>query len=236
MTISKELLLNSCRELGFTVSDECAERLDAYAKLLIEYNEKVNLTAITQPDEIVRKHFADSLLLLKYVNLQQGTRFADIGTGGGFPGAVLLCAVPEMDAVLVDSINKKLDFVRFLLRELGLSAQVLTARAEELGRKGEYRETFDVVTARAVAQLNQLAEYCMPLVKVGGVFAPMKGKLESDEQQRGFGAIANLGGKVETNDSVLLDGAQRHIIVAKKISQTPTKYPRNQAQISKKPL
>ncbi len=236
MTISKELLMQSCAAFGVTVSNECADRLDTYARLLIEYNEKVNLTAITQPDEIVKKHFADSLVLLSYVDLHKGIRFADIGTGGGFPGAVLLCAVPDMDAVLVDSINKKLDFVRFLLRELGLSAEVLTARAEELGRKGEYRETFDVVTARAVAQLNQLSEYCMPLVKVGGVFAPMKGKLEEDEQQRGFGAIANLGGKVEKNACLMLDDAQRHIVVAKKISQTPTKYPRNQAQISKKPL
>lgn len=236
MTISKELLMNSCAELNIAISDACADRLDKYAQLLIEYNEKVNLTAITQPDEIVRKHFVDSLILLHYVNLEKGTRFADIGTGGGFPGAVLLCAEPEMNAVLVDSINKKLDFVRFLLRELGLNGEVLTARAEDLGRNAAYRETFDVVTARAVAQLNQLSEYCMPLVKVGGVFAPMKGKLENDEQQRGFGAIANLGGKVEKNDCLFLDGAQRHIIVAKKISQTLTKYPRNQAQISKKPL
>ena len=236
MTISKELLMQCCAELGVTITNDCADRLDKYAELLIDYNEKVNLTAITQPDEIVRKHFADSLLLLRYVDLKQGTRFADIGTGGGFPGAVLLCAVPEMNAVLVDSINKKLDFVRFLLRELGLNGEVLTARAEELGRNPAYRETFDVVTARAVAQLNQLSEYCMPLVKVGGVFAPMKGKLEADEQQRGFGAIANLGGKVKQNVELSLDGAQRHIVVAEKISQTPTKYPRNQAQISKKPL
>lgn len=236
MTISKELLFASCAEFGVQINDACADRLDLYAKLLIEYNEKVNLTAITQPDEIVRKHFADSLLLLRYVDIQKGTRYADIGTGGGFPGAVLLCAVPDAQAVLVDSINKKLDFIRFLLRELGLKGEVLTARAEELGRKGEYRETFDVVTARAVAQLNQLSEYCMPLVKVGGVFAPMKGKLEAEEQQRGFGAIANLGGKVEKNIELSLDGAQRHIVVAKKISQTPTKYPRNQAQILKKPL
>ena len=99
-----------------------------------------------------------------------------------------------------------------------------------------YREKFDLVTARAVAQLNQLAEYCMPLVKIGGVFAPMKGKLEPEEQQRGFGAIANLGGKVLRIENILLDAAQRHIIVAEKINATPQKYPRSQAQISKKPL
>lgn len=236
MTISKELLLQSCADIGVSITDECCDRLDTYAALLIDYNQKVNLTAITQPDEIVKKHFVDSLLLLRFVKLGQGIRYADIGTGGGFPGAVLLCAEPKSEAVLVDSINKKLDFVRFLLRELGLEAEVLTARAEELGRNPKYRETFDVVTARAVAQLNQLSEYCMPLVKVNGLFAPMKGKLESDEQQRGFGAIANLGGKVLQNESVTIDGAQRHIVVAEKISQTPTKYPRNQAQISKKPL
>ncbi len=236
MTISKELLQQCCAQFDVAISDDCCDRLDTYAKLLIEYNEKVNLTAITQPDEIVRKHFADSLYLLKYVKLGDGVRYADIGTGGGFPGAVLLCAEPASEAVLVDSIHKKLEFVRFLLRELDLKAKVLTARAEELGKLPQYREKFDVVTARAVAQLNQLAEYCMPFVKVGGVFAPMKGKLEPEEQQRGFGAIANLGGKVKQNESFLLDGAQRHIVIAEKISQTPTKYPRNQAQISKKPL
>ena len=136
MTISKELLMQSCAQYGICISDTCAERLDKYAQLLIYYNEKVNLTAITEPDEIVRKHFTDSLLLLPFIKLQKGTRFADIGTGGGFPGAVLLCAVPEADAVLVDSINKKLDFVRFLLSELGLQGNVLTARAEEWAEMG----------------------------------------------------------------------------------------------------
>lgn len=236
MTISKDLLYESCAALGFAVSQECADRLDTYARLLIDYNQKVNLTAITQPDEIVRKHFVDSLVLLRYISLGKGVRYADIGTGGGFPGAVLLCAEPESEAVLVDSINKKLDFVRFLLSELGLQAEVLTARAEELGRNVQYRESFDVVTARAVAQLNRLSEYCMPLVRVGGVFAPMKGKLEADEQQRGFGAIVNLGGKVKQNIELTIDDAQRHILVAEKISATNSKYPRNQAQINKKPL
>ncbi len=234
--ISKELLETSCDSLGINITDEAVDRFAKYAELLVAYNEKVNLTAITAPDDIVIKHFVDSLCLNKFVSLSD-KKIIDVGTGAGFPGAALLCAEPSLDITMIDSVNKKLDFIRYLLKELGLSGNVVTIRAEDAAKKGEYREKFDVVTSRAVASLNVLAEYSVPLVRVGGVFAPLKAVLSPEEDQRGCGAIANLGAKViEKNRYTIPDGSEREIIIAKKISQTPTKYPRAFAQISKKPL
>ena len=138
---------------------------------------------------------------------------------------------------MIDSVNKKLDFIRFLLKELGLNGNVVTIRAEDAAKKPEYREKFDVVTSRAVAALNVLSEYSVPLVKVGGIFSPLKAVLSPEEAQRGLGAISNLGARVDARHKYSIpDGSEREIIIAKKISQTPTKYPRAYAQISKKPL
>lgn len=235
--ISKELFEKSCHELGLSISSEAIDRFDKYAELLVGYNNKVNLTAITAPDDIVIKHFADSLCLMKYVELSNDKKIIDVGTGAGFPGAALLCAAPELNITMIDSVNKKLDFIRFLLKELGLDARVITIRAEDAAKKQEFREKFDVVTSRAVAALNVLAEYSVPLVKVGGLFAPLKAVLSADEDQRGCSAIANLGGKVKNKIKYFIpDGSEREIIIAQKISQTSSKYPRAYAQISKKPL
>ncbi len=234
--ISKELLKSSCESLGISITDEAVDRFDKYAEMLVDYNEKVNLTAITAPDDIVIKHFADSLCLMKFCDLQ-GKKIIDVGTGAGFPGAALLCAEPDFDITMIDSVNKKLDFIRFLLKELGLNGNVITIRAEDAAKKPEFREKFDVVTSRAVASLNVLAEYSVPLVKVGGLFTPLKAVLSPEEDQRGCGAIANLGARVtDKHRYTIPDGSEREIIIAKKLSQTPTKYPRAFAQISKKPL
>lgn len=234
--ISKELLRTACDSLGIKITDEAVDRFDKYAELLVDYNERVNLTAITAPDDIVIKHFADSLCLMKFCELTD-KKIIDVGTGAGFPGAALLCAEPSFDITMIDSVNKKLDFIRFLLNELGINGNVITIRAEDAAKKAEFREKFDVVTSRAVASLNVLAEYSVPLVRVGGVFAPLKAVLSPEEDQRGCGAIANLGAKVtDKHRYTIPDGSEREIIIAKKISQTPTKYPRAFAQISKKPL
>lgn len=234
--ISKELMARSCLDLGIEINSEAIDRFDKYAEMLVDYNNKVNLTAITSPDDIVIKHFVDSLCLSKYVELQ-GKRIIDVGTGAGFPGAALLCYDPEYNITMIDSVNKKLDFIRFLLKELDLNADVITMRAEDAAKKPEFREKFDVVTSRAVAALNVLSEYSVPLVKVGGVFSPLKAVLSADEDRRGCSAINNLGAKV--TDKVkytITDGSEREIIIAKKVSQTSSKYPRAYAQISKKPL
>ena len=237
MFISKELLLTGCDKIGLSLTEEAVLRFDTYARLLVEYNEKVNLTAITAPDEIVNKHFIDSLYLLKYVQLHNGDSLCDVGTGAGFPGAALLCAKPELKVSLFDSINKKLTFLRLLTSELGLQADIVQIRAEDAGKQPTYRESFDVVTARAVAQLNVLAEYCMPLVRQNGRFAPLKAAMSQEEEQRGFGAVTALGGKrIAKEHYNLPDGSDREIVVFEKISPTSQRYPRNAAQIAKKPL
>ena len=237
MTISKELLLKGCNELGINISDEAVDRLDTYARLLIDYNEKVNLTAITQPDDIVNKHFVDSLCLTKYVDLADGKKLCDVGTGAGFPGAVMLIYNPKLNITLFDSINKKLDFIRFLVKELGLEAEIVTTRAEDAGKNSLYREKFDIVTARAVASLNVLSEYCVPLVKTGGVFAPLKAVLTDEEEHKGLCAAGTLGAKMRRKEIYTIpDGSMREIIVFEKTSSTLPKFPRNAAQISKKPL
>lgn len=234
--ISKELLLSSCKAMGIDLSADAADRFDKYAEMLVDYNNKVNLTAITAPDDIVIKHFVDSLCLTKFIDLT-GKRIIDVGTGAGFPGAALLCAFPSLDITMIDSVNKKLDFIRFLINELGLNANIITIRAEDAAKKPEYREKFDVVTSRAVASLNVLAEYSIPLVKVGGVFAPLKAVLSAEEDQRGCCAVTNLGCKIKSKNMYSIpDGSEREIIIAEKVSQTSSKYPRAFSQISKKPL
>ena len=237
MFISEELFQTGCQAVGFFPDAETVLRFDTYARLLVSYNEKVNLTAITAPDEIVNKHFIDSLYLLKFLPIVDGMTLCDVGTGAGFPGAALLCAKPTLRVTLFDSINKKLDFIRLLTAELGLSAEIVQIRAEDAGKQPQYREAFQIVTARAVAQLNVLSEYCVPLVQQGGCFAPLKAVMSPEEEQRGFGAAVTLGAKKASTERYLLpDGSERQLTVFQKISSTPARYPRNAAQIAKKPL
>ena len=237
MFISKELLLTGCEAIGLSLDGAATDRYDVYARMLVQYNEKVNLTAITAPDEIVNKHFVDSLYLAKFVPMTEGLKLCDVGTGAGFPGAALLCAFPKLAVTLFDSVNKKLDFLRTLTAELSLTAEIVTIRAEDAGRNERYRETFDIATARAVAQLNVLSEFCVPLVKAGGIFAPMKAPLSDDERQRGIGAASNLGAVKERDEHYSIpDGSEREILIFRKKEPTLKKYPRPFAQISKKPL
>ena len=237
MYISKELLCKGSLSLGLALDDAAVDRFDRYARLLTAYNQKVNLTAITEPDEIVNKHFVDCLYLSRFIPIDNGLKLCDVGTGGGFPGAALLCAFPNLQVTLFDSVNKKLDFLRLLIKEIGLTAEIVNCRAEEAGRDPNYREAFDVATARAVAQLNVLSELCVPLVKIGGVFAPMKAVLSEEERERGICAAAELGGMLE-NDAryTIPDGSEREILNFRKKSKTTKRFPRHFSQISKNPL
>lgn len=237
MFISKELLIKSAAEFDVEITDTIADRFDIYARELVSYNEKVNLTAITDPDEIVIKHFADSLAFFKYSGIMEGNSVADVGCGAGFPGVPILIAGDGLKVTLFDAVNKKLDFIRYLLGELGLDASVIHIRAEDAGRKPEYREHFDFVTARAVAQLRILSEFCIPLVKVGGKFVSMKGDISEEEKVNGIAAFKKLNS--ELYDDIhynIHNGDARNIIIAKKVSPLSPKYPRNMGQISKKPL
>lgn len=227
--INKELL----KQHSPFLSDKALDDFDTYARLLVEWNEKMNLTGITEPDEIVIKHFVDSLYLLDYIG--EAKNAIDVGTGAGFPGLPLVIARPDMSVTLMDSLQKRLTFLDAVLSEANLDAELVHSRAEDLGQNEEYREQYDIATARAVAPLNVLAEYCMPFVKVGGKFIALKGSEDETEQSKN--AIEVLGGEIESNVSYKLpNGDSRSIVVVKKISQTPTQYPRKTKKITTKPL
>lgn len=237
MFISKELLLTCASEFDINLSDEKVMKFDTYARELVDYNEKVNLTAITDPDEIVIKHFADSLAFIKYSGIKSGDSFVDVGTGAGFPGVPVLISADGVKVTLFDAVNKKLEFIRSLVSHLDMNADIVHIRAEEAGKMPEYREKFDFVTARAVAQLRVLSEFCIPLVRVGGSFVSMKGSISEEEKVNGIAAFSKLGSELyEDIIYNIHNGDERNIIIAKKISHVSPKYPRNMGQISKKPL
>ena len=235
--IDKSLLISQAALLGIDIDDEAAYRFDKYAQMLVETNKTLNLTAITEPDEIVSKHFVDCLSVLKFVDFKKGAKVIDVGTGAGFPGVVLLIARPDLNITLLDSTKKRLGFVESVIGELELSAEILHMRAEEAGKTAEHRERYDIALARAVANMNTLSEYCLPFVKTGGVFAAMKGAKAAQELAAAQGAVKKLGGQsLDSVEFTLPVCGERTILKVKKISQTPPKYPRPSAQISKKPL
>lgn len=237
MVINKELLADNAASLGVSLDEEALERFDLLASLLIEQNKTMNLTAITEPDEIVVKHFADSLSLLCVTDIPNGAKILDLGTGAGFPGLPLLIARPDIDLTMLDGTAKKLNYINATLERLSLSAETLHARAEEAGKNPQYREKYDIVCSRAVAALNVLCEYCLPFVRVGGKFVAMKSAKAPEELELARKAISLLGGKVTDIKSFSLsDGGERSIIIIEKISHIPPKYPRVSAQIAKKPL
>ncbi len=230
--------LNSYAEgIGLTLGQAQLEAFDLYAQMLVEWNQKINLTAITQPEEIVVKHFLDSLMLLSVVSPMQGARLVDVGTGAGFPSVPVKIARPDLELTLLDSLNKRILFLKELSDALGQQNHCVHIRAEEAGRAPAYREQHDLATARAVAHLRELSEYCLPLVRVGGRFAALKGGQVEREIEESQKAIRELGGKIaEIRQFSLPDGSARTIVVIEKISQTLTKYPRTHAKIAKYPL
>lgn len=234
MNLPFEMITNNCKD--FCPLDETAlNRLSKYADLLVEWNEKINLTAILDPEGIAVKHFLDSLMIFKYVDIPEGASVIDIGTGAGFPGVVMKIARPDIKLTLMDSLQKRITFLDTLCSELGLDVTTSHSRAEDI--KPTQRESYDFAVARAVANMRVLSEYCMPYVKVGGNFVAMKGSTASEEVNDAGKAITTLGGKLESENLFqLLQFGGRGIINVKKISQTPTKYPRNAGKISKQPL
>lgn len=235
--INKTLLKDEAEKIGIYLDSIALDRLDIYAEMLVETNKTLNLTAITDPNEILYKHFLDSLSLLTCIDIHQGAKIIDVGTGAGFPGMVLLIARPDLEVTLLDGTNKRLMFIKNVLDALSLNANIVHMRAELAGKTIEYREQYNVVTSRAVANLNTLSEYCMPFVKLGGYFAPMKSAKTNEEVTSAKGAIRLLGGRIEEIRELNINNCgERYIILTKKISQTPPKYPRASAQISKKPL
>ncbi len=235
--ISLDRLKFECEEFGIEIDALAGERFDTYARLLVEWNEKINLTAITEPDLIVTRHFADSLSFFKAVRPDSGASLIDVGSGAGFPGMPIKIVRNDIKVTLLDSTNKRISFLREVASELGLEIDAVHLRAEEGAVKPELREHFDLACARAVAQLRVLSEYCLGFVKVGGSFIAMKGKLTEAELNEAANAISVMGGKIDSCTSLLLsDSSERNLLTVKKTSQTPTQYPRCSAKIAKKPL
>lgn len=233
--IDKDLLKESALDFGVSLDDMALDRFELLEQRLVRWNNHINLTAITEPDEIVIKHFVDSLSIFSAVDLPRGASVIDVGCGAGFPGLPLLIARPDLDLTFLDSVGKKLSFIKEVMRYNGLMGDVVHDRAENIGLSIKYRESFDFAVTRAVAPLNMLAEYCLPLVKVGGMYVSMKGA--DNEVELGKNAIEKLGGKIENIVSLELPtGDKRNLILIRKISQTSIKYPRKTKKISSKPL
>lgn len=235
----KSELIQKAKETGVKVSPAQAEKFQIYLDLLLERNEVMNLTAITDPHEAVVKHFVDSLTLLKAVEIKKGAKLIDVGTGAGFPGVPVKIMRPDIELTLLDSLNKRLLFLKDVCAATGIEAVCIHKRAEEAGRDIKLRESFDVATARAVANMNTLAEYCIPLIKMKGIFAAMKGPGLEEEMTRAKRAVSTLGCKIVKNVPFTLPDAEhneRNIAVMQKIAFTPKAYPRHGGTITKKPL
>ncbi|MBQ8683795.1 MAG: 16S rRNA (guanine(527)-N(7))-methyltransferase RsmG [Clostridia bacterium] len=241
--IDRDLLWRCVAPYGIEADSLLADRLDTYARLLVEWNEKMNLTAITDPVGVTVKHFADSLAAAPL--LPEGAfSLIDVGTGAGFPGVPLALYRPDCRLTLLDSLNKRLVFLEAVCKELALPVTLIHARAEEGGRKPELREKFDVATARAVAALPTLCEYCLPFVKKGGRFIALKGPDADREQEAANKAVSLLGGKVVSSITLTLpaqpepdiEPMERRLLRIDKVRPTPPAYPRPSAKIAKAPL
>ena len=237
MSDFREILLRTLAEFDLSLDETAVDRLCRYKELLLEWNEKINLTALTDDEDIALKHFADSLLLLCYVDIEKDASVIDVGTGAGFPGMVIKIARPDIHLTLLDSLNKRLAFLETVCYELGFTdVELIHSRAED-GSRTELRDSFDITVSRAVASLNTLCEYDMPYVKVGGRFIAMKGKGADEELDAARNAISELGGKLSCkHDFVLGSAGVRSIIEIEKIAPTPERYPRKSKAIKNKPL
>lgn len=232
-----EKILPDCQSFGLDLDRTAIKRLNSYGNLLLEWNEKINLTAIVEPQEVLYKHFYDCLLFFKNVQVKENTKIIDVGTGAGFPGMVLKIARPDIKLTLLDGLNKRLVFLNAVLEELSLDADTVHLRAEDGGKNVKYREQFDIACARAVAALPVLSEYCVPFVKEGGIFVAMKGASAAQEAETAANALKLLGCREPTIICETLTGNEsRAFIISKKISQTPPKYPRASAKIAKNAL
>lgn len=234
-----EQLEEGIRQLGLNLSTDQLNQFITYYEILVEWNQVMNLTAITEFDEVVQKHFVDSLSIVKAVDMKEKLNIIDIGTGAGFPGIPIKIAFPHVEVVLLDSLNKRIQFLNEVIQTLQLKGiRAVHGRAEDFSRNKEYREVFDLGVSRAVANLASLAEYCMPYVKVGGTFLPYKsGKIE-EELEQSKKAIHVLGGKIE--DKVLFQlpnsDIERAFVKIKKVQSTPKSYPRKAGMPTKSPI
>lgn len=235
----REILSHAFINEGFTLTDRQKEQFITYFYMLVEWNKKINLTAIEEPTEVAYKHFVDSACLMRVVPDLKGKTLIDIGTGAGFPGVPLNIMEPELDVTLFDSLNKRILFLQELCKKLELQhIRAIHGRAEEFGIKPDYRQQFDFVTARAVARMPVLLEICLPFVKKGGIFIALKGPELENEIKESSNALKELGGNImDVQQFTLANGIYtRNLAIIEKVRDTPKKYPRKAGTPQKKPL
>ncbi len=233
----EKIMIEYGKKINIKFTKEQLTKFYEYMNLLLQWNEKINLTAIIEPKEIILKHFIDSLTINRY--LKENSKLADVGTGAGFPGIPLKIVRPDLKITLVDSLNKRINFLNEVITRLNLKEiSTVHSRIEDFGKNKEYREKFDFVTARAVANLSVLSEYLLPISKVGGKCICMKGSNVEEELDTGKNAIKILGGKINCIDQFELPESDisRNIIVLDKIKNTLAKFPRKAGVPSKEPL
>ena len=233
MEMMKKTLVEGLPRLGLTLSEQTADTLCAFGEAVVEQNKVMNLTAITEPDQVAKLHLLDSLSVLAVKDLT-GKRLVDVGCGAGFPGVPLKIACPGMELTLLDSLGKRMQWLQTILPQLGVEANCVTARAEEA--VANVRESYDIATSRAVARLNILLELSAPFVKVGGYVLAMKGTAAMEELEEAKKAIKTLGLKLEEVKEFPVDGTAHTVIVLKKVAPTPAKFPRRYAKIKQAPL
>ncbi|ADL08987.1 16S rRNA (guanine(527)-N(7))-methyltransferase RsmG [Thermosediminibacter oceani] len=233
-----EKLVKLAGECGIEIDPEKAKLLGIFKDEIVEWNKRINLTAIVDEEQFIVKHIIDSLIILKKIDFHSGAKLVDVGTGAGFPGVPVKIMRQDLVVLLMDSSRKKTEFLKHAVKKLGLQrTDVLCARAEEAAKSGGYREMYDAAVARAVSGLNTLVELCLPLVKVGGIFIAMKGEDPGSEIEEALGAADILGGRIgNVIPYELPGGIKRHLIVVEKIKNTPEKFPRRPGMPQKKPI
>ncbi len=237
MTDIREKLVKKGKKMGLKIESRQADAFQTYLELLLSWNEKMNLTAITEPGEVLEKHFLDSLTPLLALPIKQGGKLIDVGTGAGFPGIPLKILRPDIELTLLDGLNKRLTFLGEVCESLGIEANRVHKRAEEAGLDKKMREAYDVAIARAVAPMNILCEYCIPLIKMKGYFIAMKGPGAEKELEEAEHALEQLGGeRARVHGLTLPGGEERNLVVVQKRRFTPKGYPRHGGTITKHPL
>lgn len=231
--------IQDLKKLGVSLTDKQIEQFLIYYELLTEWNSFMNLTAITEYEDVLKKHFVDSVSLIQAVDVRKELTLIDVGTGAGFPGLVLKIAYPELKVTLLDSLQKRIQFLDAVIEKLGLEGiETIHGRAEDFAKPQKLRESFDLCVSRAVANLSTLSEYCLPFVKVGGYFIPYKSEKIAQEKEEAEKALELLGGKFERQVEFMLPSSDiyRNLFVIKKVKETPKKFPRKAGLPAKEPI
>lgn len=232
-----KIMDTACKDVGLEFDEEKYDKFIKYKDILKSWNKKINLTTIVEDEDIIKKHFIDCIKIFKFSPLRDISNVIDIGTGAGFPGIPMKIVNPQINVVLLDSLNKRINFLNQVISDIQLNnIKCIHGRAEDFSKDIKYREKFDAAVSRAVANLSVLSEFCIPYIKLGGYFVAMKGPSVDDEIKESKKAISILGGKIENIVKIENDDLNHNLVVIKKVKKTPNIYPRRAGIVSKKPL